>query len=79
VSINEILEFAPFIENVMCSIIPFVNWKKDIVRVRSASYFYTIIKKAIELGEVNYIEDNADIFHYFLIRSFEDDNADVKN
>jgi len=25
VSINEILEFAPFIENVMCSIIPFVN------------------------------------------------------
>lgn len=80
---HQILEGGPLIDNLIYHLVPFVNSKNSLMRLRNAQYFEMLLRNAMDQGTKaqfrEHIEQNSDILDYFLIRSSEDQSLDVRN
>ena len=67
----------------MYHLVPYVNSKNSLMRLRNAQYFEMLLRNAMDQGSKEqfreHIEQNSDILDYFLIRSSEDQSLDVRN
>lgn len=82
-AIQQILEGGPLLDNLIHYLIPYINSKNSLMRLRNAQYFEMILTNAIDQNTKEqfraHIEENSDILDYFLIRSSEDQSLDVRN
>lgn len=73
---QQILEGGPLLDNLIYHLIPHVNSKNSLMRLRNAQYFEVLLSNAIDQGTKDeyreHIEKNSDILDYFLIRASED-------
>lgn len=82
-TIREILEHRPQIQRVIQHLIPFVNSKNTLMRLRVAQYFEIILQSANKNQKSRarstqnqlskeVIVHNSDLFDYFLLKATED-------
>lgn len=87
-TIRDILETNGIVlDKIIYYLVPFTNSKNSLMRLRTAEYFEFVLSRAnMRDGEfqpdpqqVKMVEDNSEIFEYFLIRAVSDQSKQVRN